>query len=129
MPSPWVSDHNPGAHREFSGAVYTRGAMTLQALRNRVGDPAFFQIMREWARQHAYANGQVSQFISLAEQLSGQDLGSFFRAWLYAPTKPAATSVNGLADRSKVGPAAVPSKRLIDAVTAAETGAGPSGRS
>ena len=30
---------NPGAHREFSGAVYTRGAVTLRALRNRVGDP------------------------------------------------------------------------------------------
>lgn len=112
---------NPGAHREFSGAVYTRGAMTLQALRNRVGDPAFFQIMREWARQHAYVNGQVSQFISLAEQLSGQDLDGFFQAWLYAPKKPAPTSANGLADRSKVDPAAVPSKRLIDAVTAAET--------
>ena len=85
--------------------------------------------MREWARRHASANGQISQFISLAEQLSGQDLGAFFQAWLYAPKKPPATAANGLADRSKVDPAAAPAKRLIDAVTVAETSAETNRRS
>lgn len=86
---------NPGAHNEFDGAVYDRGAMTLQALRNRIGDPAFFQLMRDWAAAHRYANGAVTGFTRLAERVSGEQLDGFFDAWLYSPTRPAATKQNG----------------------------------
>ena len=34
------------------GGVYLRGAMTLQALREKIGDDAFFAALREWAAQH-----------------------------------------------------------------------------
>ena len=40
---------DPGMDLLFDGAVYVRGAMTLQALRNEVGDNAFWQIIRGWA--------------------------------------------------------------------------------
>ena len=86
---------DPGAHNEFNGAVYDRGAMALQALRTRIGNPAFFTVMRNWAAQHKYGNGSVPQFIALAERVSGKDLGSFFDAWLYTPSIPAATTANG----------------------------------
>ena len=39
---------DPGHEQLFDDAVYLRGAMTLQALRARVGDRAFFTIMRRW---------------------------------------------------------------------------------
>ncbi|MDE9365121.1 M1 family metallopeptidase [Luteipulveratus sp. YIM 133132] len=87
---------DPGAGNEFDGAVYDRGAATLQALRNRIGDPAFFQVMRTWAAKHRYGNAQIADFIALAERVSGQDLGRFFHHWLYTGTKPAATAENGL---------------------------------
>ncbi len=87
---------DPGKGREFSGAVYDRGAMTLQALRHRIGDPAFFQVMRSWAAQHKYKNGSIAQFTALAERLSGEDLTGFFQNWLYTGSKPAATAENGL---------------------------------
>ncbi len=87
---------DPGKGREFSGAVYDRGAMTLQALRHRIGDPAFFQVMRTWAQRHRYGNGSIAEFTALAERLSGADLGSFFEHWLYTGSKPAATAENGL---------------------------------
>ena len=86
---------DPGAGNEFDGAVYDRGAMTLQALRTRIGDPAFFTTMRTWASQHRYSHGSVQQYIALAEEVSGQDLGAFFDTWLFTPTKPAATQANG----------------------------------
>ena len=86
---------DPGKDNEFNGAVYDRGAMTLQALRQRIGDPAFWQVMRNWAQQHRYGNGSIPQFIALAERSSGEDLGAFFDAWLYSPTKPAHTAANG----------------------------------
>jgi aminopeptidase N len=72
----------------FNGTIYYRGAMTLQALREKVGDSTFFQIMRGWATQNRYGNVTTAQFIALAEQESGMDLDHFFDVWLYRPDKP-----------------------------------------
>jgi aminopeptidase N len=72
----------------FNGTIYNRGAMTLQALREKIGDATFFELMRTWATQHRYGNVTTAQFIDLAEQLSGLDLGAFFDVWLYQPDKP-----------------------------------------
>jgi aminopeptidase N len=62
--------------------------MTLQALRERVGDRDFFTILRRWTRQHAHGSVRTEQFVGLAERVSGQQLDRFFHAWLYAPRKP-----------------------------------------
>jgi aminopeptidase N len=86
----------PGKGTEFDDAVYDRGAMTLQALRRRIGQRAFTTLVRTWAARHRYGTAQVSQFTALAEQVSGQQLDGFFRAWLYTSAKPAATVANGV---------------------------------
>ena len=72
----------------FDGTIYDRGGMTLQALREKVGDFTFFQIMRAWAAQNRHGNVTTAQFISLSEQLSGMSLDHFFDVWLYEPEKP-----------------------------------------
>jgi aminopeptidase N len=72
----------------FSGPVYNRGAMTLQALREKVGDQAFFAILRGWFSMHRYGNATTADLIRLAERISGQDLRNFFDVWLYQPAKP-----------------------------------------
>ncbi|WP_210502527.1 M1 family metallopeptidase [Nocardioides xinjiangensis] len=92
-----VSIGDPGAARIFDSAVYGRGAMTLQALRNRVGDEVFWRIIRTWIREQRGGNGSSAEFEEVAARVSGQDLGSFFTAWLRTPTRPAATAGNGLA--------------------------------
>jgi aminopeptidase N len=72
-------------------SVYTRGAMTLQALRNTVGDTAFFQILQTWAKQRAGSTGTTDEFISLAEHISGKPLQALFAAWLYGNSRPSLT--------------------------------------
>ena len=52
--------------------------------------------MRSWVRSHRGGHGTTAEFEALAEQVSGQDLASFFDAWLVQPVKPAATAANGL---------------------------------
>jgi aminopeptidase N len=79
---------DPGARHLFDGPVYLRGEMAVQALRQRIGDAAFFGLLRTWLAQHAYGNGSVADFESLAESVSGQDLASFFDAWLHEPAPP-----------------------------------------
>jgi hypothetical protein len=83
-----MSIGDPGPVQLFDFPVYLRGAMTLQVLRNTVGDDDFFQILRDWAHQKAGGNGSQAQFIALAETVSGQDLGDLFDVWLSAG-KPA----------------------------------------
>ncbi len=56
----------PGADHLFDGEVYTRGEMTLQALRHRIGETDFTNVMRTWVTDHAGANGSVKQFEALA---------------------------------------------------------------
>lgn len=80
---------NPGEPANlFDGTVYTRGAMTLEALRERIGNARFFTVMRLWYAEHRYGNVSTPQFIALAETVSGQDFGAFFDAWLYQAGKP-----------------------------------------
>jgi aminopeptidase N len=80
---------DPGIPNLFSAPVYVRGAMTLQVLRNQVGDRDFFRILRAWATRKAGGNGSTAQFIALAERISGQQLDALFDAWLFTAGKPA----------------------------------------
>ncbi|WP_169747904.1 M1 family metallopeptidase [Pseudonocardia acaciae] len=83
---------DPGADRLLDRPVYTRGAMTLQALRDAVGDDAFFTILRTWVSEHRYANGTTEQFVELAERVSGKSLKALFQAWLFTKERPAVSS-------------------------------------
>jgi aminopeptidase N len=73
----------------FASAVYQRGAMTLQVLRERIGDKAFFKLLPAWTKLHRYGNADTADFIRLAEKVSGQQLDDLFRTWLFTTGKPA----------------------------------------
>ncbi|MBO3753161.1 hypothetical protein J5X84_44620 [Streptosporangiaceae bacterium NEAU-GS5] len=72
----------------FATAVYNRGAMTLHALRLRVGDATFFRILRAYAAAYRYGNATTADFTGIATRISGQDLRGFFQTWLYLPQPP-----------------------------------------
>lgn len=87
---------DPGPDRLFDSAVYVRGEMTLQALRHRIGDTAFFRVLKQWVAEHGGATGSIPQFERLASSVSGADLDGFFKVWLFTESKPAKTKANGL---------------------------------
>jgi aminopeptidase N len=72
----------------FTTAVYERGAMTIQALRVKIGELAFWQLVRDWAADNRYGNVNTADFIAAAERASGMDLDAFFDVWLFQPGKP-----------------------------------------
>ncbi len=80
---------DPGSANIFANATYYRGAMTLQALRNAVGDDTFFAIVQGWASKNAGSNVTTDQFVDYAQQVSGQDLTELFDNWVYSTSKPA----------------------------------------
>jgi aminopeptidase N len=72
----------------FADSIYTRGAMTLQALRVKLGEAAFFDLLRSWHAAHRHGNATVAGFRSFAELRTGVELTNFFDVWLVHPAKP-----------------------------------------
>ena len=68
--------------------MYDRGALTLQALRQRVGDTTFFNILRTWYAENRYSNVTTEEFIATAERVSGRQLDGLFDAWLFQEGRP-----------------------------------------
>ncbi|MFB9178059.1 M1 family metallopeptidase [Dactylosporangium sucinum] len=77
-----------GGTDPFRISVYSRGPMTLHALRLTVGDDAFWTIMRRWVVEHRYGNAETEDFVALAERVSGRQLDGLFAAWLTGSVKP-----------------------------------------
>jgi aminopeptidase N len=79
---------DPGADNLFASSVYIKGAMTLQALRAKIGDRAFFTLLRTWYAANRDSTAGTADFVRLAERVSGQRLAGFFQTWIYTPGKP-----------------------------------------
>ncbi|MGW7086511.1 M1 family metallopeptidase [Streptomyces sp. NPDC054871] len=80
---------DPQRDTMFASAVYQRGAMTLQVLRERIGDKAFFKLLPAWVQQQRYGNAETADFIRLAEKISGKQVDALFETWLFTKGKPA----------------------------------------
>ncbi len=83
---------DPGADHLFD-AVYTRGPMLLQALRNRIGDKAFFTLARTWAQDPG--SRSLEEWMVKAQSVTSVDLAPFFAVWVMGDTVPAPTKENG----------------------------------
>lgn len=79
---------NPSVENLFSESVYMRGSLVLYALRLKVGDELFFKILQEYYARYQDGNASTDDFIATAEQVSGQDLKSFFDDWLFSDQLP-----------------------------------------
>ena len=59
---------DPGPDDLFDWAVYERGAMTLAALRHRIGHDDFAHLLQAWTSRHRHGHGTTAQFEALASQ-------------------------------------------------------------
>ena len=73
---------DPGPELMFDDRVYKRGALTLHALRSRMGDESFFTLLRTWVEKYAGSSVTTADFEALAGEVGGVDLDDLFEAWL-----------------------------------------------
>jgi aminopeptidase N len=83
-----VGNPGPAVSDLFGEAVYVRGAMTLHALRLAIGDGDFFRLLQRWASTQSGGTVTTTEFITMAEQVSGQQLDALFQRWLFTPSRP-----------------------------------------
>ena len=86
---------DPGPDDLFASAVYVRGAMALQALRNKIGQRDFSRLLRSWVRAHGGETATIRQFHARAERISGRSLDRLFRVWLHDRQRPEVSKRNG----------------------------------
>jgi hypothetical protein len=105
---------------------YTRGAMTYEALRAAIGDPAFFQLIKQWQTAYSGQTRHWNDLITMAEQISGRDLDAFFQDWIYDANKPAWPGKLSLAMSASPGPGtAAQGSTLTYQLSATNTGKVP----
>ena len=83
-----VPPGDPGPAELFQPTVYLRGGLALYALSVEIGSDAFRDTLRAWVVRHDDSTGTTADFRRLAEEMSGQDLGAFFDAWVYGAALP-----------------------------------------
>jgi aminopeptidase N len=67
---------------------YQKGAWVLHMLRNEIGDQNFIKGLKSFYFQYKNSNVLSSDFQYVMEEVSGRNLGIFFRQWLYIAGQP-----------------------------------------
>jgi aminopeptidase N len=66
----------------FDGITYAKGASVLKQLVAYVGLESFLAGLRDYFRDHAYANATFGDLLGALEKASGRDLSGWGRQWL-----------------------------------------------
>ncbi len=68
--------------RAYRDPVYLRGALFLEALRDSMGDEAFFAALHEYIQRYAYDLADADGLLEILQTHSEQDLGETFGKYL-----------------------------------------------
>ena len=79
---------DPGPRDMFDDRVYKRGALTLHALRRRLGDEKFFALLIDWTTRYRHGSVITEDFTSLAATYCDESLQQFWDVWLYSTQVP-----------------------------------------
>jgi aminopeptidase N len=80
-PLAWAGQYpSLGARRAVQ---YSKGAVFLAALRETIGDVAFWKGLRDFTRRHAGGTVTSADFQASMEAASKRDLSPIFREWVY----------------------------------------------
>jgi hypothetical protein len=69
----------------YTESVYMRGGLFLQALRDRIGDPAFLAFLKDFATQYAHKIASTQDFFTVLRQHTDADLTGIIQAFFTEP--------------------------------------------
>jgi aminopeptidase N len=71
-----------------TGLTYEKGAWVLHMLREMIGEMNFKKGIRAYYEKYYNANASTDDFRKEMEKVSGKNLETFFKQWLYQPVNP-----------------------------------------
>jgi len=72
----------------FDNISYSKGSIILYALKNQMGDAAFFKSLNLYLKTNAYKNGEPHQLRLAMEEVTGKDWLPYFNQWYYQGGSP-----------------------------------------
>ena len=66
----------------FDGITYAKGASILKQLVAWVGEERFLAALRTYFKRHEWGNTELRDLLTVLEEASGRDLGSWSKEWL-----------------------------------------------
>ena len=72
----------------FDVVSYQKGSWILHALRNQIGDQAFFKGMNLYLDKNKFGTADVHHLRHAMEEASGEDLNVFFNQWYFGKGHP-----------------------------------------
>jgi aminopeptidase N len=72
----------------FDNISYSKGSIILYALKNQMGDAAFFKSLNHYLTANAFKNGETHQLRLAMEEVTGKDWSSYFNQWYYQGGNP-----------------------------------------
>ncbi len=73
---------------EYRSVVQYKGAFVLSMLRYVIGDDKFWKALQAFSTKYAYQNVMTSDFKSVVENVTGQDMTYFFAEWILSTGVP-----------------------------------------
>jgi aminopeptidase N len=72
----------------FDNISYSKGSIILYALKNQIGDEAFFASLNRYLTTNAFKNGETHQLRLAIEEVTGKDWNPYFNQWYYQGGHP-----------------------------------------
>ncbi|WP_223256029.1 M1 family metallopeptidase [Flavobacterium laiguense] len=72
----------------FDNISYSKGSIILYALKNQMGDAAFFKSLNHYLTTNAFKNGETHQLRLAMEDVTGKDWSPYFNQWYYQKGNP-----------------------------------------
>jgi len=73
--------------RVYGGVVYTKAALFFAALRDEIGDTAFFAALQDYYQDYKYGVASPEDLLASFELAAGHPLDAFYEEWLYQVQK------------------------------------------
>jgi len=67
----------------FDNISYAKGSIILYALKNQMGDDAFYKSLNRYLTTNAFKNGETHQLRLAMEDVTGKDWNPYFNQWYY----------------------------------------------
>ena len=80
--------HYKNSDKMFDNISYSKGSVILYALKNQMGDAAFFKSLNLYLTSNAFKTGESHQLRLAMEEVTGLDWSQYFNQWYFNGGSP-----------------------------------------
>lgn len=72
----------------YETMIYAKAALFFDAVRREVGDETYYRLLQEYLDRYRWGVATPADFLAVAEEVSGQELGALYQQWILTASEP-----------------------------------------